>query len=146
MLEKFSTWGYYLAIIGVLILWQLLKNGFNGLLFGKSVGQNDSNLPRPLAKALIKITNELEENESFINGINDLFEKFGLSPKLVEELMKLPEMENSLLPFKYKQDIDFQLLKLELINAYTIGMEEEAKERGIAADMSIEEQNRRWIS
>jgi len=146
MLEKFSTWGYYLAIIGVLILWQLLKNGFNGLLIGKSVGKNDSNLPKPLAKALIKITNELEENESFINGINDLFERFGLSPKLVEELMKLPEMENALLPFKYKQDIDFQLLKLELIKAYTIGMEEEAKERGITADMSIEEQNRRWIS
>jgi hypothetical protein len=60
--------------------------------------------------------------------------------------MKLPEMESTLIPFKNKQDIDFELLKLELIKAYTTGMEEEAKERGITADMSIDEQNRRWFS
>jgi hypothetical protein len=146
MMDKFSKWGYYLAIIGVIILWQLLKNGFNGLFLGKSVGENDSNLPKPMAKALIQITNDLEENESFINGINNLFRDFGLSPKLVEEIMKLPEMESTLIPFKNKQDIDFELLKLELIKAYTTGMEEEAKERGITADMSIDEQNRRWFS
>jgi hypothetical protein len=134
MVDKFSKWGYYLAIIGVIILWQLLKNGFNGLFLGKSVGENDSNLPKPMAKALIQITNDLEENESFINGINNLFRDFGLSPKLVEEIMKLPEMESTLIPFKNKQDIDFELLKLELIKAYTTGMEEEAKERGIAAN------------
>ena len=146
MVEKTTNWLDYLAVIGALISWHILKNLFNAFVFGKVYNENDSNLTQPMVEALSKITEDLEKNESFINGINDLFGKFGLSAKLVEELMILPEMQRSLKPFKYRNDIDFDLLKLELIKTYTKGMEEEAQERGITKEMSIEEQNRRWES
>jgi hypothetical protein len=146
MSDKFSTWWHYLEIIGVLIIWQLLKKIFNVFIFGREKSENDSNLTQPIAEALATITDDLAKNEPFINSINNLFGKFGLSPKLIEELMILPEMERSLKPFKYRKDIDFDVLKLELIKAYTKGMEEEAEKRGITKDMSIEEQNRRWVS
>lgn len=133
-----------IAILGTMALWYAMKSVWAAIANNIDAYYHGRN-PK-MQKALAKITNNLAKSESFIDKINKKVPQTGVGPQLVSAVMTFPEMEREMDKYKGDKDINFEELRLELVKAYTKGMEEEADERGITADMDKKLQSIKWMA
>ena len=132
------------TILGGIALWYVMKSIFGAI--ANNVDAYYQGRDPKLQKALQKITNNLAKSDSFIDRINKKVQQTGIGPQLVSAVMTFPELESEINKYKDDKNINFEELKLELVKAYTRGMEEEADERGISADMDKKLQSIKWMA
>ena len=133
-----------ITILGGIALWYVMKSIFSAI--ANNVDAYYHGRDPKLQKALQKITNNLAKSDSFIDRINKKVQQTGIGPQLVSAVMTFPELESEINKYKDDKNINFEELKLELVKAYTRGMEEEADERGISADMDKKLQSIKWMA
>ena len=133
-----------ITILGGIALWYVMKSIFGAI--ANNVDAYYHGRDPKLQKALQKITNNLAKSDSFIDRINKKVQQTGIGPQLVSAVMTFPELESEINKYKDDKNINFEELKLELVKAYTRGMEEEADERGISADMDKKLQSIKWMA
>jgi hypothetical protein len=133
-----------IAVLGTMALWYCMRAVFDAIATNIDAYYHGRN-PK-VQKALEKITKSLAKSSSFIDKINKKVPSTGIGPQLISAVMTFPEMERELNKYKDDKDINFEELKLELVKAYTKGMDEEADERGITADMDKKLQSIKWMS
>lgn len=133
-----------ITILGGIALWYVMKSIFGAI--ANNVDAYYHGRDPKLQKALQKITNNLAKSDSFIDRINKKVQQTGIGPQLISAVMTFPELESEINKYKDDKNINFEELKLELVKAYTRGMEEEADERGISADMDKKLQSIKWMA
>ena len=133
-----------ITVLGGIALWYVMKSIFGAI--ANNVDAYYHGRDPKLQKALQKITNNLAKSDSFIDRINKKVPQTGIGSQLVSAVMTFPELESEINKYKDDKNINFEELKLELVKAYTKGMEEEADERGISADMDKKLQSIKWMA
>ena len=131
------------AILGTMALWYVMKNVFAAIANRIDAFYHGRN-PK-LQKALQSIANNLAKSESLVDKINKKVVQSGIGPHVIAALMTFPEVEKEIDKYKDDKDINIEELKTELAKVYTKGMEDEADERGITADMDKKLQGIKWM-
>lgn len=137
-LNEFSL----LAILGAIAFFGWISGFFSKLADNIDAYYHGRNVE--VQRALKKIVKSLSKNKSFLDKIDDLVERYGVGPGMINSIMNTSEVKSLLNSYKNKSDINYEELNTELTKVLTKAMYDEAENRGMVDKIEKKIKNTNW--